>query len=92
MWEVGMEGGMDHCLITGTYFRFSKRLKDFQKYLTWIILANNNWFQKILWNIESVINEEYLPDRFQMTKWIWPNHDNDEPKQLNVPEIETNKP
>ena len=27
-----------------------------------------------------------------MTKWIWPNHDNNEPLLLNLTEIETDKP
>ena len=28
----------------------------------------------------------------QDVEWIWPNHDNKEPKQLNMIEIETDKP
>ena len=40
----------------------------------------------------SPIYEGYSIDRIKMTKWIWPNHDNDQPYFSNLTEIETDKP
>ena len=39
-----------------------------------------------------IIIEGYSLDLIKMTEWIWPNHDNDEPKQLNLTKTETDKP
>ena len=32
----------------------------------------------------------YSLDQIKMTEWIWPNHDNHKPYQLNMIKIETN--
>ena len=53
-------------------------------------IVSKSLLMKILWHPKK--KEGYSLDRIKITKWIWPNHDNEEPYFLNLTEIETDKP
>ena len=49
-----------------------------------------SYFDEMLYacnNLRINFYEGYSLDRIKMTKWIWPNHDNDEPYFFNLTEI-----
>ena len=76
-----------HKTISPIFFYFYDSvllLCDFLTLKIWLLI-NNDKMNCVLGNI----SEGYSLDQI---KWIWPNHDNDEPYLLNLTEIETDKP
>ena len=75
--SIPPEPNIAHCIKNWGKKRLLGNLNNKFEQLKWA--KDKRWI--INWYENSILChlEEYSLDRFKMTEWIWPNHDNDEP-------------